>query len=40
MKKRKVRKETRRRERGEIPAVAAALTVAQVTAGVRRRKTE
>lgn len=38
MKKRKVGKETRRRERGEIPAVAAALTVTIVIARVRRKK--
>lgn len=38
MAKRKVRKGTRRRGRDKIPAVAAALTVAQVTARVRRRK--
>lgn len=38
--KKKVRKETRRRGRGEISALVGALTVVQVTARVRRRKSE
>lgn len=38
--KNKVRKETRRRGRGEISALVGALTVVQVTARVRRRKSE